>query len=275
MLKWRVLTALVLAPVFLWAVWYWPVPYLAILFGAVASLGAWEWGALIGLPHRFQLAAYVVGLWVLLGGAWWYMRAGLSMLVPLLLTALWWAAALNWLKRFSRRPEMPPPRPILAVAIGYLLLVPCWFSLIFLRLAEPDGAYWITLLLLLVWGADIGAFMAGRRFGRRKLAPTISPGKSREGVMGGIVLALGAAAAFHFAAGFAGVDLWRLLGVALITVLFSVVGDLFESMVKRQHLAKDSGTLLPGHGGVLDRIDSLTIAAPVFLMGLLWIQSAP
>jgi phosphatidate cytidylyltransferase len=148
---------------------------------------------------------------------------------------------------------------------GVVVLVAPWVALMGLR--DDFGPAYVLFLLLLIWVADTGAYFAGRRWGRRKLAPTISPGKTWEGVFGAgmatLAFALVGAAVLEEGARWPG-----FVAVCMVTVGFSIVGDLFESMMKRQRGVKDSGSLLPGHGGVLDRFDSLTAAAPAFLLGL-------
>ena len=147
-----------------------------------------------------------------------------------------------------------------------------WLALVVLHSRPDQGPHWVLYLLVLVWVADSGAFFAGRQFGRTRLAPKVSPGKTWEGVLGGLT------ACALFAFGYAhylelqGAVLTGFVLVSLVTVLFSVAGDLLESLLKRQRGVKDSGTLIPGHGGILDRIDSLFAAAPVFLLGLRWIE---
>lgn len=153
--------------------------------------------------------------------------------------------------------------------IGLLILLPAWQGLVLFK-QWPEANWLILAVMVLVWGADIGAYFAGRRFGKRKLAPQVSPGKSWEGVFGGLLatLLICVGVAIYRDWSFVGL-LMGLLGTAVV-VLISVVGDLTESMFKRQSGVKDSSNLLPGHGGVLDRIDSLTAAIPVFA-ALLWL----
>jgi phosphatidate cytidylyltransferase len=148
---------------------------------------------------------------------------------------------------------------------GVLALVPAWLALVRLRLDVPRGAEWMLFTLILVFAADIGAFFAGRRYGRVRLAPAVSPGKTWEGVLGGA--AMSALVALAGSEWF-GVPVQSFLPLCLATVAFSIVGDLTESLLKRFAGVKDSGTLFPGHGGVMDRIDSVTGAAPVLLFGL-------
>jgi phosphatidate cytidylyltransferase len=155
--------------------------------------------------------------------------------------------------------------PWSAALAGALSLLPAWLALMRLRSDLPHGAEWMLFALVLVFAADIGAFFAGRRFGRLRLAPTVSPGKTWEGVLGGAVAGtlVGIAGSAWF-----GVPLYTFLPLCLVAVAFSVIGDLTESLLKRFAGLKDSGTLFPGHGGVMDRIDSVTGAAPVLLFGL-------
>lgn len=155
--------------------------------------------------------------------------------------------------------------------IGLLILLPAWQGLVFIK-QQPLGNWLIMAVMVLVWGADIGAYFSGKAFGKRKLAPQVSPGKSWEGVYGGLLLSLVIAAVVGLVAGWSiGQIILGLLGAAVV-VFISVVGDLTESMFKRQAGIKDSSNLLPGHGGVLDRIDSLTAAIPVFAV-LLWMAA--
>jgi phosphatidate cytidylyltransferase len=173
---------------------------------------------------------------------------------------IWWIAALAWIVLAPQRVS----RWTAGVA-GILALVPAWLALVQLRLSEPSGAQWMLFALVLVWVADIGAFFCGRSFGRRRLAPQVSPGKTWEGVWGAfavsVLVAIAGGRWFQ-------VPLAVFVPLCLTAVAFSIVGDLTESLLKRYAGVKDSGSIFPGHGGVMDRIDSLTGAAPVLLLGL-------
>jgi phosphatidate cytidylyltransferase len=175
-----------------------------------------------------------------------------------------WCCALFWMRRFAARPDRPDP-PLIIGAAGLVVLVASWVALMGLR--DEFGPGYVLFLFLLIWVADIGAYFAGRRWGRRKLASIISPGKTWEGALGAgtaaLALALAGAVVLDWGSRWPG-----FVAICMVTVGFSIAGDLFESMMKRQRGLKDSGSLLPGHGGVLDRVDSLTAAAPVFLLGL-------
>lgn len=251
----RWLTAIGLVPVVVAIVLFLPpIAFHAALLLVVAA-GAWEWSRLAGLsPVPVHVAVAVASLAVALvpgavpGGAFAWVGVA------------WWLAALAAIVRFHGPvPSRAPGRPALATA-GWLVLVPAAAALAEVH-AGPDGPTLAMTLLAVVWAADTGAWFTGRRFGRTRLAPYVSPGKTWEGVAGGVVAgtATGAAAAWWL--GLAWSDL---LPAAVLASGASVVGDLYESVAKRRAGVKDSGRLLPGHGGVLDRIDGLTAAAPVY-----------
>lgn len=264
----RVVTAVVLVPVVVYGVLWLPSVYFGLLMAVFVLAGAWEWADLSGYRMPARVAYVTVLALLLVSAAYaaaqpertrWILSAGV----------LFWIAAFVWVARYQsgRATPLLESRGALSVT-GVLVLVPAWVGLYALHRGGSGGPELVLLLMLLVWSADVGAFFAGRRFGRRKLAARVSPGKTVEGVMGGVALAAVVLAAYAtFRVGAPG---WAaglmVLGVA--TVLASVLGDLLESLVKRRAGRKDSGLLVPGHGGALDRIDSLTAAAPVFAFGL-------
>jgi phosphatidate cytidylyltransferase len=235
-LRKRVSTAVVLALVLLVILLGLP-PWATVAAVTVMLLaGAWEWSAFLRVPAASWRLAYVALVAVLLPLAWRVSSDPDGRQSILLAAVLWWLGALVWIAFAPRRVA----RWAAALA-GVMALVPSWLALVWLRLAPPQGKWWVLFVLVLVWVADIGAYFFGRRFGRVRLAPEVSPGKTWEGVLG---------------------------GAALSAVGFSIIGDLTESLLKRFAGMKDSGTVFPGHGGVMDRIDSLTGAAPVLLLGL-------
>jgi phosphatidate cytidylyltransferase len=258
-LRKRILTAAVLAAALLCVLLLLPPAATVIVVSAIVLLGAWEWSAFLRLPSAALRAAYVVLIGLLMFAAWSVsVTAGGNFVMQLALA--WWCVALLWVTLAPRRVAGWS-----AALAGVLALVPAWLALIRLRVGPADGAQWVLFALLLVWVADIGAFFCGRHFGRVQLAPQVSPAKTWEGVLGGMlssaVCALAGAAWFRLPA-------LPFLLLCLGAVGFSVVGDLTESLLKRFAGVKDSGTLFPGHGGVMDRIDSLTAAAPVLFIGL-------
>jgi phosphatidate cytidylyltransferase len=184
---------------------------------------------------------------------------------------LWWAMA-TFLVLTYPRTTRHWANAATKLVIGLLILLPAWQGLIWIK-QGPLGNWQIMAVMVLVWGADVGAYFSGKAFGKRKLAPKVSPGKSWEGVYGGLALSLIITAVVGFVRDWTVAQLLMgLIGAALI-VFVSVVGDLTESMFKRQSGIKDSSNLLPGHGGVLDRIDSLTAAIPIFAV-LLWMAAS-
>lgn len=265
MLKQRIITALVLLPFALGGFFLLDGALFALFIGAVVSLGAWEWARLAGLTAQVQRVAFAVLVAALLLGL--YLVPVLAPWV-LLCALIWWALATALVLGYpaSSRYWVGLPAKLI---IGLLILLPAWQGLVLFK-QWPEANWLILAVMVLVWGADIGAYFSGRRFGKRKLAPQVSPGKSWEGVFGGLLatVLICVGVAIYRDWSFASL-LLGLLGTALV-VLISVVGDLTESMFKRQAGVKDSSNLLPGHGGVLDRIDSLTAAIPVFA-ALLWL----
>lgn len=273
MLKQRIITALVLLALLLPALFVTPPEPLALLTLVLMAAASWEWGRLNGLGPRTSLILVCVCL-ALCVASWW---AGWSSQAPAL---LWWLAGLGWLVGGAwmlRRGVMGWglwPQPV-RWGGGILVL---WLTWLALCQSKHMGANYLLSVLALVWVADVAAYFGGRAFGRRKLAIHISPGKSWEGVFSG-VLAVGLLALtwplldaqqFNWGPSVFSMLLqhsvaWAILGVALL-VGVSVMGDLAESLVKRSAGVKDSSALLPGHGGVLDRVDALLPTLPLALM---------
>jgi phosphatidate cytidylyltransferase len=235
-----------------------PTPAFAAVFGALWLAGAWEWAGFARLDGGARIA-YGASFALAMLGAW--LDGDDRLAVILLVVALaWWLVALGAVLTFPRRFG----RKWVAV-LGFVVLLPSWLLLTRVHAVPMHGAGLVMTLLAIVWAADVGAYSFGRWLGRSKLAPMVSPGKTWEGMAGGVSLAAVAAGTAAWLLGYA-IASFVVLGVA--TALISVLGDLTQSMFKRNVGLKDSGTLLPGHGGVLDRIDSLTAAAPLFAGGL-------
>lgn len=259
-LRARVSTALLLAALVI-GVLVWLPPQAAVAMVVLVVLaGAWEWAGLAGLNGAAARIGYVAAIAIVMSGAWRYTAASEGLVRFLQLTAAWWLLALLWVLAAARTAG-----PRSAAFVGFVVLVPAAIGLGRLALVVPHGPDLLLFLLVLVAAADVGAYFGGRRFGRYKLAPTVSPGKTWEGFAAGMLCAAIAAAGGVLLFGQPALP-WLL--VCMSVALVSVVGDLLESMFKRAAGLKDSGGLLPGHGGVLDRLDSLTAAAPAFLLGL-------
>lgn len=257
MLRLRVITALLLAPLALLVILWIPHDYTAGVLGLLVLAGAWEWSAFPGFTHLAVRYIYVAVIAACMAALWGLGVTHGHLDAVLNAALLWWLVALVWVAFFPARMSR-----IAATLAGVLVLVPAWLALVRLHDHAPR---WVLFIVLLVVAADVGAYFAGRKFGRHKLAPQVSPGKTWEGVFGG----LGAAAVMAWI-GVVWFNVSAPTFVALCALVFaaSVVGDLTESLFKRHAGLKDSGSLLPGHGGVLDRVDSVTAAAPVFLVGL-------
>ncbi|MBI3171199.1 MAG: phosphatidate cytidylyltransferase [Hydrocarboniphaga effusa] len=267
MLIQRVVTALLLLPPLLALIWFGSTAVFYAVLSVIALGIAWEWAALMGLASRAGRAAYATATALLLTAAWFLREHWLWFAV---VSALWWLAALYVLSGFPENFKRQPPVRWQMALLGQILLLPAMLCLAQLHaMPKPDGALRVRYVLFLVFAADVGAYLAGRNLGRRKLAPEISPGKTVEGALGGFALcALWAltAGSYVFAVD-TGAQLAKVLALSLAVAAFSIVGDLTESMFKRLAGVKDSGALLPGHGGLLDRVDSILAAVPIMALG--------
>ena len=256
----RVITAIVLVVILLAVVLFLPPGGTVIALTVVVLAGAWEWSVFLRVPSMAIRVLYVLLIAALMWIAWSYTRTPSGLDVVLRVALVWWVVALCWV--------MFAPRLVstwTAGLAGVLALVPAWVALNRLRLDFERGAEWVLFVLILVWAADIGAFFVGRRFGRTRLAPNVSPGKTWEGVVGGV---LASALVAFLGSGWFNIPVLQFVPLCLAVVAFSIVGDLTESLLKRFAGVKDSGSLFPGHGGVMDRIDSVTAAAPILFFGL-------
>ncbi|MDE1460395.1 phosphatidate cytidylyltransferase [Spartinivicinus poritis] len=262
MLKQRIITAVILIPLALLGVFALSPFFFSLFVGGIVLLAGWEWANLAGLTQPPARLAYVAGLVLALFGSQY-----LPLQMILVLAVLIWLAALMLVLTYPGSAIFWRHRS-LKLIVGLMVLVPAWNCLVWLKEAE-NSSWLIVYLFALIWGADIGAYFFGKRFGKHKLAAKVSPGKSWEGVYGAIavttLVAIGAGVVQQKS--FAQLMVMVLFAWLIVTV--SVLGDLLESMFKRERGVKDSSNLLPGHGGVMDRIDSLTAAIPVFCISLL------
>ncbi len=267
MLKTRILTAIVLIPLFLGALFFLPDPAWIAVTMAVSILASREWVRLAGFPKGYAdvypMMTFLLSVFML----WLIHTDASNILYFYLASALFWLIvvplwlALGWHVR----------NPFVMAMVGWIVLMPTWLALIDLRLHGP----WLLFgVMAVVWIADTSAYFSGRLFGEHKLAPLISPGKTWEGVAG----ASAAVAVYAWALIFFGdtaslaIGPFWLIPCSLLLMGFSIVGDLFESQLKRNAGLKDSGNILPGHGGILDRIDSMTAALPLAALGLMLTQ---
>lgn len=265
-LKARIAAAAVLIPLAVAAVLWLPAGLFAGFVAAFVLIGAWEWAALSGVVQPLRKMFYVAMLGLVLWALWWIPQWGQ---LALWLGLIYWTLCTLFIALAQRGARLAVlDNKFLRGAAGVLTLVPAWWALVDVRRSESDGPWLVLLLFVLVWGADIGAYFAGRRWGRRKLAVRVSPGKTWEGSLGGVATVMVVAVIFWGMSPLSVLTVGPLLLVCLVVGVVSVIGDLTESLFKRRAGIKDSGGLIPGHGGVLDRVDSITAAAPCFALGL-------
>lgn len=272
MTKVRTLTALVLTPIAIAAVLLLPTHWMMAV-GSVLFLAAlWEWLRLADIEDSLARTVLLVANLALMVALVWASRtaSGFNWVLLELMVMVgvgWWLLALLWLARYDFASDHDTHARAFKLAAGTLAIVPAWSALAVIHGGQPNGHRWLLLALALVWAADTGAYFVGRYFGRHKLAPRISPNKTVEGLAGGLAAALLVAV---LGAPLAGATMAQLPAVALVAFVaagFSAVGDLFESLLKRHIGVKDSGNLIPGHGGILDRVDGVLAALPAFALG--------
>lgn len=268
MLKQRIITALLLAPLIIWSIFALSETAFNLALAVVIGLAGWEWARLAGWQHTMLRIAYSLIIILLIYGITTVMHQAYVIDTLFGVVLLWWLWVLIHLFSYRWRALPMGVHTTFTLLAGIPVLLGTYFALMLLRHNPAYGPAYIMMLMLLVWGADTAAYFTGRRFGKNKLLLSVSPGKSWEGVWGALIasLILAVLGAMYFEK----LDnhLPAFLLVSLLTVIFSIIGDLNESYFKRRAGVKDSGTILPGHGGILDRIDSLTSAAPVFYYGL-------
>lgn len=274
-LRQRIVTAVIAIGLVLLALWLLPTLVLAWLFAPLLLVGAWEWAGLAGYG-RIASGVYVAAIGGSLFVAWTLLWNLAAFAVVLALSACWWglAAVAVWrypagLLALAETGRAPAWIAVQRALEGLVIIAPAFYVLLRLHANARSGVAWILTLLLLIWSADSGAYFAGRAVGRHKLAPQVSPGKTWEGVAGGLFAALCLEAVVaHWGFGLGSGRLAAFLCIVVVVAAFSVVGDLTISVFKRRAGVKDSGSLFPGHGGLLDRLDSLFAAAPLFVLGL-------
>lgn len=258
-MKQRIITAVIALAILMLVLFKMPPIAVQLVVAAVILGGAWEWSGFFDGAGVASRAAYVVIIAALMWAISFRFAEYDHLL--LLISVGWWVLALLWTFFF------PTPIPtIVRWLIGAMVLVPMYVALMLLYVAGPTV---LLFALLIVWVADSGALAAGKSFGRVKLAPQISPGKTWEGVIGGLVAVALLVVATSF---WKEIDLAVFLPFCLAVAVLSIVGDLTVSMFKRTAGLKDSGTLFPGHGGVLDRVDSIAAATPLFALGMIWME---
>jgi phosphatidate cytidylyltransferase len=266
MLWQRVVTALVLAPLVIGGILFLDTPWFALVLALIVMLGAHEMGRLANVRQPLWLVGFSLAVGVAAWVAWDFLLAPLLPPLQWIMSAWWVLVTLFLVFRRRELLRIASRRPSVLM-LGGIVLVTAWASIAGLHASGPGGPVLVLVLFVLIWVADSGAYFAGRAFGATKLSPLVSPGKTWAGV-GGALAGATLAAVVVVSAGWAGdAALLPFILLSVLVTLVSIGGDLWESRLKREAGVKDSGSLLPGHGGVLDRIDSLLAAAPVFALG--------
>ncbi len=268
MLLQRTLTALVLAPLVILLILLSSTAVFAVIASVAFLAAMWEWTQLSGLKSRSGCIGLLVVTACVFALLWWARDTALT---PLSLAAgvAWWLLACLWLRHFAFGAAPTRENLALKLLAGAFVIFPAWLALMNMHARLPHGHWWTLLALVIVWASDIGAYFSGRTFGKRKLAPQISPGKTWAGAYGAMAAGVLVAVAGGWLLDVRGAQLVALALLAVITVAVSIVGDLLESLMKRHAQVKDSGSIIPGHGGLMDRLDSVFAALPVFAAGLL------
>lgn len=294
MLSKRIITALLLLPLVGYLLFYVDLATFALGISLVMLIAAWEWSRLMGLHSIIGQMTYVIAIQLIMLAVFYlvpniefwpgapkpqllnqFIKLNYLPLQLLLLGAFWWIVSFLTLISGKANWLQGDKKIIFRGLAGILIIIPTWISLISLRAVDilhnnSFGSGLLLFVFLQIWGADTGAFFSGKTFGKTKLAPVVSPKKTWEGVIGGAILSLILAysTANLFSVSISINWLWL---VSMVIVMFSIVGDLTESIYKRQQNIKDSSQLLPGHGGILDRIDSITSAMPIFALIFYWL----
>jgi phosphatidate cytidylyltransferase len=264
MLKLRILTAFILIPLVIGGVFFLSQAYFMVITLLITLLASWEWSRLAGLRYRVKRVLYVVVqcfllliLIVFTATQQWKVLIGVGL--------IFWSLLAIYLLWARSKPILPTIPHDVRIGLGWLILTCCWISLQTLYFTPV----YLFFMLLIIWLADTAAYISGRLWGQHLLAPTLSPKKTWEGLIIGLIITF--LTAMFIQTLFRGTNpaLWQVFLLILFTSLAAIAGDLFESQLKRLEGLKDSGHLLPGHGGILDRIDSLLAAAPVFAGSLL------
>lgn len=263
MLKQRLITAAILIPITLAILFFSSPPVFCLITALLVLAAGWEWTSLMQLDYTGFKIGYLILMAVL-------MVMFLFIPTPLIFFAslLWWLFALVLVLTYPRGSGFWGKSVVIKGVMGALVLLPCWVAINYIR-NEANGTSILLFLFVLIWGADSAAYFAGKKWGKTKLSPTVSPGKSVQGLFAALLFAVVITLVVLFTEQ-PGLQIYIFsVLLALVTVLFSILGDLFESMLKRIVGVKDSSNILPGHGGILDRIDSLTAAAPIYALGSL------
>ncbi|PMH41097.1 CDP-diglyceride synthetase [Vibrio sp. 10N.286.49.B3] len=275
-MKQRIITALILAPLVILGIFKLSLPLFMLALAVITLLGFWEWTQFV--EHKSRYLALIPTVVISLGSYFVIASDAASLnalsashYAILMIGSFWWVVASGLAITYPKSTATWQESTLLRHAFGVLTLLPFFWSILILRATNIEvdtyhGAKLVMFVCFIVWAADSGAYFTGRAFGKRKMAPAVSPNKTIEGLVGGVIAAMIVA---WFCADWFNIEFsspLHMLIITLVTVIISVLGDLVESMFKRVSGIKDSSNIIPGHGGILDRVDSLTAAFPVFTL---------
>lgn len=262
MLVQRIITAFFLIIFVLLGIFYLPEKWFAVIAGLIVFAGVFEYASMCQ-QKKTNIAFFVLSLLAL-----FFLLELTFPIIVLSCGVVWWFLVPYFLVYYSKNEKNILSPIFVRWLVGALVFIPCLVGMI--ELKKMFGPGYLLYVLIAVWAADIGAYFSGRFFGKHKLAEHISPNKTTEGVVGGVIFSLAASLIGGYVLKLHGMQWLLVMTLIIVTCLWSVIGDLFESMLKREANIKDSGQLLPGHGGIYDRIDSLTAAIPIFTLGLVF-----
>lgn len=282
MLIQRLLAALVLIPIVIAGLFFLSISNFAIVMLVIFALSSWEWAQFLHFTTKRSKSIFTI-LFTTLAAIIYYLPSYVYLPINifeiiLLSSIAWWSVALVLVLSYPKSVKLWGASFFNKLLFAFFTLMPFFIAMIQLRqinygLNSYEGAYWLLYILVLVWATDSGAYFAGRLWGKHKLAPSVSPGKTIEGLMGGVASSIIIGLLVYYSH-FFNAPFYPFMISSVVAIFASVLGDLTESMFKREANIKDSGHLIPGHGGILDRIDSLTAAMPIFAAFILYIFGA-
>lgn len=282
MLIQRLLAALVLIPIVIAGLFFLSISNFAIVMLVIFALSSWEWAQFLHFTTKRSKSIFTILLTTLAAIIYYlpsYVYLPINIFEIILLSSIaWWSVALVLVLSYPKSVKLWGTSFFNKLLFAFFTLMPFFIAMIQLRqinygLNSYEGAYWLLYILVLVWATDSGAYFAGRLWGKHKLAPSVSPGKTIEGLMGGVASSIIIGLLVYYSH-FFNAPFYPFMISSIVAIFASVLGDLTESMFKREANIKDSGHLIPGHGGILDRIDSLTAAMPIFAAFILYIFGA-
>jgi CDP-diglyceride synthetase len=282
MLIQRLLAALVLIPIVIAGLFFLSISNFAIVMLVIFALSSWEWAQFLHFTTKRSKSIFTILLTTLAAIIYYlpsYVYLPINIFEIILLSSIaWWSVALVLVLSYPKSVKLWGTNFFNKLLFAFFTLMPFFIAMIQLRqinygLNSYEGAYWLLYILVLVWATDSGAYFAGRLWGKHKLAPSVSPGKTIEGLMGGVASSIIIGLLVYYSH-FFNAPFYPFMISSVVAIFASVLGDLTESMFKREANIKDSGHLIPGHGGILDRIDSLTAAMPIFAAFILYIFGA-